>query len=208
MNAISPLQSVIDDDIETTALIPSAARAYGSVSTPAAGSIIQALGGWCVFSTHPQAERLAVAELARAGYRAYLPLIAVHRRDPVVKTMVHVVRVPLFSGYGFVWVEASWVPIRYTPGVRDLLMNGTRPASVPTSLVERLQAEDAERCQLDAQALPRLNVGASVVVSEGPMESLPGVVISCDGLRTQIRLSLFGRMVPVWLNRSIVEPVA
>jgi transcription antitermination factor NusG len=159
-----------------------------------------------VFATHPQAERLAVSELARNGYTAYLPLIAVHRRDPVTRTMVHVVRVPLFAGYVFVWIDGTWGAARRSAGVREILMgmNGM-PASVPQSLVERLQAEDAQRCELIAQSLPALNVGASVVVSEGPMALLPGTVISCDGLRTQIRVALFGRFVPVWLDRAVVE---
>ena len=163
---------------------------------------------WAVISTHPQAERLAVSELARAGYTAYLPLIAVSKRDPVVKTQFRVVRVPLFTGYAFVTIDGPWVPVRYTSGVRDLLMNGARPAVVPTGLVERLQAEDAQRCDLAAESLPALATGAAVVVSDGPMAGHAGAVVTCDGRRTQVQVALFGRLVPVWLDRHAVDIAA
>lgn len=161
-------------------------------------------GFWAVFATHPQAELLAISGLARAGYTAYLPLIAVHRRDPVVKTMTHITRVPLFSGYGFVWIDSHWVPVRYTPGIRDLLMNGSRPAIVSTRLVEQLQAEDAARCQLGAEIMPRLLKGAKVAVCDGAMDGTLGVVVECDGHRTKVQLPMFGRMMTVTVARGSV----
>lgn len=164
---------------------------------------------WSVFSTKPQAERLATSELTRAGYRAYLPLIAIRRRDPVIPSQFHIVRVPMFSGYGFVQIDGPWVPIRYTQGVRDLLMGmDFKPARVSTSIVERLQAEDAERCQLEDVPLPELDKDTPVLIVAGALSDHKGRVVACDGARVKVEASLFGRLVPVWLDRAAVEVVS
>lgn len=161
---------------------------------------------WAVFASKPQAEFYATTELTRAGYRTYLPLIAIHRRDPVIKTKYHVVRVPMFRGYGFVWIDGGWVPARYTSGVRDLLMgmNG-QPAAVPTSLIESLQAEDAERCELTEPPLPVLPIGSPVMILAGPLSGNSATVMETQSARVQVNAALFGRYVPVWLDRSAVE---
>ena len=114
----------------------------------------QGTAAWVVAQTHPQAERWASTELARRGYRTYLPLLAVQRRDRATHRMMHTVLVPLFPGYLFVDLSPAdpWSPVRNAPGVAALLMMGGRPNQVPKGLVEAIQAGDESRRSVNAPA--------------------------------------------------------
>jgi len=83
--------------------------------------------------------------LERQGYAAYLPLMLVQRRDPVLRTVSRTVEAPLFGSYLFVVPGTHWAPIAHSRGVARLLMAGTQPGMVRAGLVERLQATEAAR---------------------------------------------------------------
>jgi transcription antitermination factor NusG len=165
---------------------------------------------WCVYTTHPNAERLAATQLARVGYRAYLPLIAVRRQDPVIRSLYRKHLVPMFPGYGFLKLDPweNWVQARYTFGVRDLIIGSNgRPAQVPQGVIESLLEGDAARCDLHAATMPCLPLGAPVRVTEGALQDQTGTVLACDGVTTTCNIELFGRLVAVRLERAAVVAV-
>lgn len=168
---------------------------------------------WYVVETHPQAERRAVYDLARQGWRAYLPLIAVRVRDRVMPTMIHKDFRPLFAGFVFCEFDRdslTWGTIReYCNGVRGIIRQpgSDKPAPLPPQWIERLMAGDAERLELAATVNPARSQGDKVVISVGPMTALPGVVASCDGLTTTVDVELFGRTVQVSMGWDQVEAV-
>lgn len=102
---------------------------------------------WHVVYTHPQAERRATQHLTEQGYETYLPLVAVKRRDPVVRSMLHDVQEPLFSRYAFVRFDPScdpWQPIISTLGVRNLLRRADGiPEPCRQGAVEAVRAAEA-----------------------------------------------------------------
>jgi transcription antitermination factor NusG len=160
---------------------------------------------WCVYQTHPQAERLAAHELSRSGYRVYLPLISVRRRDPVIRSMFRMVLVPRFPGYGFVELDPRdpWIPVRETAGVRQVLLTSSgRPAPVGTGEIELHQTDDAKLCDLKLDTC--LEPGTRVRVEEGAFTSFPGTVVECDGMVTMIEVEIFGRSSPVRLARTML----
>lgn len=137
---------------------------------------------WHVVATYSQAERRAVANLTRQGYRCYLPLITLTRRDRAVRSMLHRIEAPLFSGYCFCQFDpmtTEWHPIRNTPGVFQLLTNATgMPAPVPDHILAAIQAtEDARRSLPPPRA--RWAPGAACSLAAGPMRGLPAVVTRC-----------------------------
>jgi hypothetical protein len=94
---------------------------------------------------------------SRLGYRDILPLLRhagprpgaphpnPHRHAPAVPAL----RLrPLEDG-------TPWVPVRYAPGVSDLLMTDGKPAYAPEAAVEALQATEASRRMVMAPG-PRL----------------------------------------------------
>jgi transcription antitermination factor NusG len=161
---------------------------------------------WCVWQSHSQSEGLATHELTRAGYRAYLPLRAVERRDRVLSTMIHKVRVPLFSGYGFVHLAPTdpWAPILHMAGIRGMLLasNGSPGGIVEPEFVEKLIADEAERCDLSFPPMIPLEFGVEVRIEVGAFEGRSGRVRACDGMITEVIMGLFGRGIPVLIKRA------
>ena len=89
----------------------------------------------------PHRERLALAELARAGYDVYCPRI-LHRR--VAKGRKIETHPLLFPGYAFVAIVLQWYSAHYAPGVIGFLMNGERPARVPDAVIDELKSRERD----------------------------------------------------------------
>jgi transcription antitermination factor NusG len=152
-----------------------------------------------------------VQELTRQGYETYLPLVAIRRRDPVIASMWHEVRVPLFPGYAFIRMTNAETrePIAATKGVRELLHRPDgRLSVVSDGEVDRLRGDDETRLRLPKETAPVLAAGVVVRITEGAFSGLSGVVAECDGVRTRVVLALFDRDVPIWLDRVAVVEVA
>ena len=144
---------------------------------------------WCVVASKPQAERLAHANLHRRGFEAYLPLVTVRWRDRTWHTT------PLFPGYLFVRLDLAqpWNPVRYAPGVFQLLMTGDRPSICPEGAVEALQAAEAERAAYPSQE-PPWRPGDAVSLRKGPMEGCHALVLSVGTDMALISLLMFGQL--------------
>ena len=168
---------------------------------------------WYVIETFPQAERTVSADLARMGWRAYLPLTTVWRPDPVTPTIRRRALVPLFPQIMFVEFDRdslTWGTIRdRCAGVRAILRGpGGKPAPVPnrptpnTWTVEQLINDDQRRLNLReppaARNKPR-QPGSMCRITEGPLAHHTATVISCDGLQTCVAVQLLGRLVPIEL---------
>ena len=149
--------------------------------------------GWGVIHTHPNAERWACANLNRAGYRTFLPLHTVKRRDPVLRTMTRLVEVPLFVSYAFVSLAPTdpWVPIRYTPGVHSLLMSGPRPNINASHAVSVLEASQELRRSI-APSGASWSPGTALEVAGGSFRGHTGALVRVTKDRAVILLLLFG----------------
>ena len=166
---------------------------------------------WSVVAYHGQSEISATAELARQGYEVYLALIAIRRRDPVLTSQWHIVRVPLLPGYGFIRLARTDPrrPILETRGVREVLLRPDgHPAVLRDDDVDRIRSEDDDRLKLPMLRNPVLAVGALVTIVEGAFADHKGTVLECDGIRTQVRFALMNREIPMWLARTAVEAIA
>jgi transcription antitermination factor NusG len=143
--------------------------------------------GWTVIRTHPQAESLAIRAIEALGYRGYLPVCMAGREKPRA--------VPLFPRYAFVLIppRQPWTPVRYSPGVDQLLMNGMRPAYVPEDVIELLQASDDARL-----AVPPVGAywrpGDACRVLHGAGYDLDGVVRGIRGARADVGVMMFGEL--------------
>lgn len=166
---------------------------------------------WRVFATFGQAEISAARELARQGYETYLPLIAIRRRDAVIKSQWHEVRVPLFPSYGFIRLtqHESREPIAATRGVRELLHRPDgRLSLVADRIVDRLRDGEEARLRLPKEHGSVLAVGDVVTIGDGPFTGFPAVVEECDGVRSKVQAEVFGRMTSIWIDRIALELVA
>jgi transcription antitermination factor NusG len=162
--------------------------------------------GWSCIATDAQAERWASANLTRSGYRTYLPLITVRRRDRVLRTMWRQVEVPLFSGYLFVWLSRAdpWHPIRTTPGVRSLSIAGQRLQFARPGEVEAIQgSEDVRRALVDDA--PTWRPGDACRLADGAFAGADAVVVALRGSRAVVSLVCFGALRQAVVGLTALE---
>ena len=156
---------------------------------------------WFVVQSHHQAERWACANLQRRGYRTFLPLVAVRRRDRVIRSLYHTVEVPLFSPYLFIHFDArsGWTPIWNTPGVARLLMADGKPAPCPERAVEAIQAGEGLRRTL-TPAEPLWRPGAACKLVHGPFQGGDAVVTAVHNDRALVALLMLGHLREVQVS--------
>jgi transcriptional antiterminator RfaH len=151
---------------------------------------------WYVVHTRPNAEILALENLRRQSFEAFLPR---HKRRRVHARRIDIVERPLFPRYLFVALDmaaAPWRSILGTFGVSDLLRRGGAPASVPSAIVEALKADEAAR-RFDAVEPARLwRPGDPIRVLAGPFADLAGKFHAlAESERVVVLLDLLGREV-------------
>ena len=132
--------------------------------------------GWYVVHTRPHQERRAEANLARQGYRVWLPLMERSRRHA---RRIETVRGALFPGYLFVELDIArdaWRAIDGTFGVRRILCDGAHPQALPQNFVAALRgATGADG--LSTAAPPDLRPGDAVTIAAGPFAECAAVVL-------------------------------
>lgn len=153
---------------------------------------------WYVVQTQPNAERKAVAHLARQGFETYLPRYLKRRRHA---RRIENVMAPLFPRYLFVAIDMTvqrWRSIQSTMGVSRLVCNGEEPAPVVDSVIAALREREGDNGAVRLDRLPRFAPGEQVRI-------VGGVFASCLGLyegmtdrdRVAVLLDLLGRKVRV-----------
>lgn len=157
---------------------------------------------WYVVHTKRDGERIAEINLERQGFRAYCPQIS------AIPSKVR--RVPLFPRYMFVELDLDaelWRSVNGTIGVVGLVQFGAKPSPVPAGVVEDIM------CRADEDGLivlphpyPMLQAGDEIILSNGPLDSQPGIIHKLTGpRRAEILLQLMGRQVKVTAPLSQVS---
>ena len=104
----------------------------------------------------------------------------------------------VFPGYVLVKMvmsDDSWYVVRNTRGVTGVVGPGSKPVPLSDDEVRMMGVEQVE-------TVVDYEVGDSVRVIEGPLESFIGTVeeISIDKKKVRVMVSMFGRETPVELD--------
>jgi transcriptional antiterminator RfaH len=159
---------------------------------------------WACAQLLPSKAALALHCLAAADYVVYYPRLREERRSFGRRIEV---RPPLFLNYAFVQIELQWYRARWCPGVCRLVTAGDgRPAIVAEAIISEIKARECNG--LVELPKPRLEPGAKVRVSEGPLSGIEGL---CTGMRPRQRievlLQLLGAQQRVTLPARDVEAI-
>jgi transcription antitermination factor NusG len=161
---------------------------------------------WFVAQTLARRETLALANLERQGFRAFLP-----RR---LKTVRHARKIsttlaPVFPGYLFAILDLGrdrWRSINGSKGVASLIMGADRPQPVPEGVVETLAQSTGEGGGL---VFDNLAPGQPVRLMAGPFADSHGVLDRLDGAgRVEILLQLMNSEVRTRVRRDWIEAAA
>ena len=121
---------------------------------------------WFLAQYKPNSHRIAERNLARQGFRTFLPLQEETKR---VRGKFETRLRPLFQGYLFVALDprqGGWRAINSTYGITRLVSLGQEPTPVPLDLVSQLML----RCDASGKLLPPrlLKPGDQVTLTAGP----------------------------------------
>ncbi len=148
---------------------------------------------WYVCQTKPRQEAKALARLNEQSYAVYLPMLVRWERKKGAWSRTEQI---MFPRYCFVRCGRdgqSIAPIRSTPGVLGLVRFGSEVAMLSNAAVEAIR-ELAEQsgCQVADKVAP-FEVGVQVVVADGPLKGLSGLVSNVADERVAVLLTLLGR---------------
>lgn len=155
---------------------------------------------WYLVYTKPRQEDVALINLTRQGYSAYLPRCRLLRKRqgrsmPVIE--------PLFPRYLFIHLDThtdNWGPIRSTLGVTSLVRFGQKPGPVPDSLIDYLRSREGDD-GLHVPVEPELKIGQRVRVADGTLEGYEGILLAKTSReRVVVLLDILGKQVRTQLT--------
>jgi transcription antitermination factor NusG len=165
--------------------------------------------GWLVVWTMPRAEKQVASRIGAHGIEVWLPTVRErHRWSDRWREVV----LPLFPGYLFARAKSAELHrLLRTPGVLTVVKSGDRPALLSDSFIASLRGA-LNSPTVAAQSLndPReYAVNDEVVVQEGPLAGLRGVVQQFRGARqVVIWVREIGRGVAFTMGATLVSPAA
>jgi len=162
---------------------------------------------WYAVQTKPRAEDKSLAFLEKKGVSTFLPRLLVNHRHGSRRWQV---AEPLFPGYLFARFVAEpgiLTAIRWTPGIKQVLWDGTDPTPVPDDVVAYLQERAGESGVIIPG--PRFTPGMRVRVTSGPLVHLEGIIEHPTPRRDRVRvlLELLNQKVSVEVDVESVEPL-
>ena len=159
---------------------------------------------WFALRVRPRFEK-TVASIARnKGYEEFLPLHQCRRRW---SDRFQSVELPLFPGYVFCQLNPEFrLPLLTIPGALHFIGIGRIPVPIEDEEIAALQA--AMRSGLWAEPWPFLGVGQRVLLAEGPLAGLEGLLIEVrKKQRLIVSVTLLERSVAVEIERDWVRPL-
>ena len=161
---------------------------------------------WFAVNVRPRAEKVAVANLDRQGFRHFLPQ---QRKTIRHARQFRTVLAPLFPGYLFVALDLGrerWRAINGTFGVVSLVRTGDEPRPVPPGIVEALiELSRGDRIvRFDRQ----LQEGQRIRMIAGPFAEQLGTLERLDDQgRVRVLLEMMGTVIPVTGTAAQLAPV-
>ena len=157
---------------------------------------------WYVIYTKPRQEQVALENLHRQGYSAYLPRWQVtKRKNSLLTSLIE----PFFPRYLFIHLDKSqdnWAPIRSTRGVCGLVRFGGQPKSVPDELISMLLSnENSESLQSVSEY--SWCAGEEIEVEAGPFAGYRCIFLESRSMdRVRVLLDILGKQSQATLNRN------
>lgn len=165
------------------------------------------LEGWFVVWTQSRAEKKVANRLKEMGIEAWLPTVTERRRW---SDRWRDVVVPLFPGYLFALGRSSAIArLLRTPGVLTVVKHADRPALLADEFVGSLRRAIDRAGEAVERVLSPVGygVGDEVIVQEGPLAGVRGVVQEQRGRRQLlIWVPEIGRGAAFSIGSAMVVP--
>lgn len=162
---------------------------------------------WYVVHTKPQQEQVACDNLARQGYAVYLPRMRVLKRSRRLRCQEAQLE-PLFPRYLFIQPgtpEHSIAPVRSTLGVTTIVRFGEVPAVLRHEVLTGIRDFEARQNEAGLDAISPFRNGEKVLVVDGPLAGLEGLISSVSQDRVIVLMQLLGHDTRVNLSHHQLQ---
>lgn len=160
---------------------------------------------WYALYVHAKSESRVAAALRAKGYEDFPALYCGERKWA---DRVKAADFPLFPGYVFCRFDPNerLLPILTIPSVMRVLSAGSVPIAIPDEEIAAIQA--IVRSGLPSRSVPLVDVGDRVLIEDGPLKGIEGIVVRADKqYRLAVSVELLRRSVVVDMERQWAKPI-
>jgi transcriptional antiterminator NusG len=215
------------DDEDADALAAAAAKADVDPAEEFKAKLRRQEGDWYVIHSYAGYEnrvkanletRIQTLDMEDYIFEIQVPMEEVVEIKNAQRKVINRVRIPGYVLVRMDLTDASWGAVRHTPGVTGFVGNAHNPVplrldEVFSMLAPVFEEEQAEKGKPVKHAAAQVDVdfevGESVIVKEGPFETLPATIseIKLDSQTLVVLVSIFERETPVTLAFNQVSKI-
>ena len=216
------------DEDQADALAAAAAKAEVDPAEEFKAKLRRQEGDWYVIHSYAGYEnrvkanletRIQTLDMEDYIFEIQVPMEEVVEIKNAQRKVINRVRIPGYVLVRMDLTDASWGAVRHTPGVTGFVGNAHNPVplrldevfSMLAPVFEEEQAEKGKPVNKQNQAPVDVDfeVGESVIVKEGPFETLPATIseIKVESQTLVVLVSIFERETPVTLAFNQVTKI-
>jgi transcriptional antiterminator NusG len=215
------------EDEDADALAAAAAKADVDPAEEFKAKLRRQEGDWYVIHSYAGYEnrvkanletRIQTLDMEDYIFEIQVPMEEVVEIKNAQRKVINRVRIPGYVLVRMDLTDASWGAVRHTPGVTGFVGNAHNPVplrldEVFSMLAPVFEEEQAEKGKPVKHAATPVDVdfevGESVIVKEGPFETLPATIseIKIDSQTLVVLVSIFERETPVTLAFNQVSKI-
>ena len=216
-----------EDSEEADALAAAAAKAEVDPAEEFKAKLRRQEGDWYVIHSYAGYEnrvkanletRIQTLDMEEFIFEIQVPMEEVVEIKNAQRKVINRVRIPGYVLVRMDLTDASWGAVRHTPGVTGFVGNAHNPVplrldEVFSMLAPVFEEEQAEKGKPVKHAATPVDVdfevGESVIVKEGPFETLPATIseIKVESQTLVVLVSIFERETPVTLAFNQVTKI-
>ena len=215
------------DEADADVLAAAAAKADVDPADEFKAKLRRQEGDWFVIHSYAGYEnrvkanletRIQTLDMEDYIFEIQVPMEEVVEIKNAQRKVINRVRIPGYVLVRMDLTDASWGAVRHTPGVTGFVGNAHNPVplrldEVFSMLAPVFEEEQAEKGKPVKHAAAQVDVdfevGESVIVKEGPFETLPATIseIKIDSQTLVVLVSIFERETPVTLAFNQVSKI-
>ncbi|CAH0327053.1 transcription termination/antitermination protein NusG [Microbacterium sp. Bi128] len=215
------------DEADADMLAAAAAKADVDPADEFKAKLRRQEGDWYVIHSYAGYEnrvkanletRIQTLDMEDYIFEIQVPMEEVVEIKNAQRKVINRVRIPGYVLVRMDLTDASWGAVRHTPGVTGFVGNAHNPVplrldEVFSMLAPVFEEEQAEKGKPVKHAAAQVDVdfevGESVIVKEGPFETLPATIseIKIDSQTLVVLVSIFERETPVTLAFNQVSKI-
>jgi transcriptional antiterminator NusG len=227
-DSVEDSEAADSDDDSTDALAAAAASADVDPAEEFKSKLRRQEGDWYVIHSYAGYEnrvkanletRIQTLDMEDYIFEIQVPMEEVVEIKNAQRKVINRVRIPGYVLVRMDLTDASWGAVRHTPGVTGFVGNAHNPVplrldevfSMLAPVFEEEQAEKGKPVNKQSQTPVDVDfeVGESVIVKEGPFETLPATIseIKIESQTLVVLVSIFERETPVTLAFNQVSKI-